>query len=140
MLLSLHLSRCCYGVVRTIRTGHFTTWEALRTTFLDRFQQEKTLVQLLKKLYTLKQEQKEHVVEYAGRLKTLYNRIDATSNLTRAMLVGWFVAGLRKEFRGISSKHPRFGQSGPCSRDCLKGGAKYKEAKEGNQEAKGGSV
>ena len=83
--------------------GHFATWAALRNAFLIRFRQEKTPVQLLQKLYKMKQGRKEPVDEYAGRLRTLYKRLDEDSKPTRTMLIGWFVAGLRREYRGIIS-------------------------------------
>lgn len=69
-------------------TRHFTTWEALWIVFLNHFRQEKTPVQLLQKLYTLKPEWKEPVVEYVERLWMLYNYLDATSKPSHAMLVG----------------------------------------------------
>ena len=83
--------------------GHFATWSAMRNAFLIRFRQEKTPVQLLQKLYKMKQAHKEPVDEYAGRLRTLYKRLDEDSKPTRTMLIGWFVAGLRREYRGIIS-------------------------------------
>ena len=81
--------------------GHFTTWVALKDAFLECFRLEKTPVQLLQKLYTIKQGSKEYVVEYVGCLRTLYNRLDAQSQPTTQVLVGWFIVGLWKEFRGI---------------------------------------
>lgn len=81
--------------------GHFLTWDSLRTAFLVRFRQEKTPVQLMQRMYQLKQGRKETVDEFAGRLRTLYNRMDAETKPSATMLIGWFVAGLRKEYRAI---------------------------------------
>lgn len=75
----------------------------MRNAFLIRFRQEKTPVQLLQKLYKMKQAHKEPIDEYAGQLCTLYKRLDEDSKPTRTMLIGWFVAGLRIEYRGIIS-------------------------------------
>jgi hypothetical protein len=59
---------------------------------------EKSALQLLQKIYSIRQARKETVAEYVGQLRMLYNRLDAQSQPTAIMLVNWFIAGLRKEF------------------------------------------
>jgi len=57
--------------------------------------------QLLQKLYSIKQDRQESMIEYVRQLHTLYNWLNVQSRPAQVMLVNWFIASLHKDFRGV---------------------------------------